>query len=154
MTSIGRTKELHPMQGIGGFLKVSFFTMETRIFSNVFLPCWDGNLRAEFAKLVSNTSCLVVHFLCAISSVSILFFLLFKQISNVRVRHLCSVALAHFYIHSGFHFAGVQFKVFSVGGVAGGVLFRRLRLATYRELHFTILFHTKRWSSVAFLRPM
>jgi len=36
MTSIGRTKELHPMQGIGGFLKVSFFTMETTILPEFF----------------------------------------------------------------------------------------------------------------------
>gem|GEM_PF-6599563 len=54
------------MQGFGGSLKVLFFTMETTIlpdfFPTYFWPCWDGNLRAEFAKLVSNFSCLVVHF--------------------------------------------------------------------------------------------
>ena len=56
----------------------------SEFFPTYFLPCWDGNLRAELARLITNTSCLVVHvLLCAISSVSILFFLLFLQISNV-----------------------------------------------------------------------
>ena len=56
----------------------------SEFFPTYFLPCWDGNLRAELARLITNTSCLVVHvFLCAISSVSILFFLLFLQISKV-----------------------------------------------------------------------
>ena len=56
----------------------------SEFFPTYFLPCWDGNLRAEFGNLEVNTKCLVVHvFSCAISSVSILFFSLFLQISNV-----------------------------------------------------------------------